>query len=180
MFGVLGFIIFFSLANFYLIIVVGVIVWARKKNKKIPWRAIITLLVFQAVGSSFLLPRYYHQFQNYMLLRTVTASEISSIQIGSAIWTTPQDIETITKSLNQVVWHETNHDVGGPFVTMTVTLHSGRVWQAYIGRYYERDGTILEFFHPLNDEGAYQNDGTAYVPGLMIILENMGYSLPFE
>jgi hypothetical protein len=180
MFGVFGFIIGFGFANFPLIIAIGNIALARKKKREIPWATVIQFLLFQVVVSYFLLPLYFHQFENYYFIRTITAREVISIQVDSTTWTEPQDIETVVNSLNQAVWHETNHDIGGPFVTMTMTLQSGKIWKAHVGRYYEKDGAIFEFFHPMNEQGAYWSDGTAYVPGLMTTFENMGYSLPIR
>lgn len=180
MFGWLAFILVFSVSNFALILAIGTIVYARQKKKNIPWLRIASYLVMQVVFSYITLPILYHQLENLLFIRTITAKEISSIQINSTAWTTPQDIEAIVDCLNQAEWYEKVRGIpNGSPVPITITFQSGKIWKARVRSHYEKDGAVLEFFYPLNEQGSsYLNYGTAYAPGLRIIFENIGYSLP--
>ena len=165
---------------FSLPLIFGLLRISTPQQRKEPWNwfiaggAFILWLVFVVL----LAPHYYGKIEAYWRLKTLSSAEVVKIEIDRTTWNTFNDIQGIVGRLNQAVWHETNHDGGGPFVKMTITLKSGDELAFRIGRYYGEAGAIIQFYREATGEDIILEYGDTYIPGLAGLLDQMDYPLP--
>jgi hypothetical protein len=124
--------------------------------------------------------RLYYKTANYLFLSTLRASDVANITVGESSWTQQTDLQGIVAALNRPIWHVTNHDIGGPYETLTITLHSGQVKIFRVGRHDDREGALIEFFRPFASGNGFWADGDTFIPVLPRLLESLGHTLPIK
>jgi hypothetical protein len=137
----------------------------------------IMLIGFGLVWAFLLGGLIVRKSANYMFLRTLDSKDVVSIKIGNINWESKSDIQRIIEILNQPVWHTTNHDIGGPFVDMTMTLRSGSTLDFRVGRYNDKGAVLIEQIL-INNSNSVVTSGNCLIPGLADVFENLHYSLP--
>lgn len=169
----------FTLFPLLLLLVLGVLDW-RKKRSAGPLLRLIPFALISVLWVPVLGIQLYYKTANYLFLNTLQASDVASITIGASGWNEQADIQNIVAALDHPVWHVTNHDVGGPYETMTIVLNSGQTKVFRVGRHDYKDGALIEFFRPHANGSGFWADGDTYIPELPAILENLGHSLPIR
>jgi hypothetical protein len=157
--------------------------WWRHKRLLTAIYGLTILAVFFVIAEPFVLFRYYRKLTGYLVLSGLEFDRVQSISVGSTTWSNTGDIQQVVAALHRSNWLLPSHSLGssGPQELLTVTLITGEVFRACVGRHFFGGGS-------LRDEGVIKyiwsgsdcetTDGLALVPELPALLEHMGHFLP--
>jgi hypothetical protein len=123
----------------------------------------------------FMLPHLISKCNNFIFLRTVQSSDVISIKIDNTNLTDNHDIKIVTDALNRSVWRMANHNIGGPFVDMTMMLRSGSIMVFRVGRYNDENAAVIDTVGVVNGS---ISSVESYMPKFPSELEKLKYSLP--
>ncbi len=168
MFGIQGMVLNFivTLMPFFFAIA-AYIYWRINPRSMSGSLRTIVLVILMLLAGSFLIKGFANKSMGYQSLRNLNTRNVVSVTIGGSTWRDPRDVGKIVALLNHPVWHAINHDPGGPFEVLHITVRTGETLDLEVGRYYEKDGAIVH--------GAAID---AYIPALPSTLESIGHMLP--
>ena len=177
MLGIFPFIFEIVTIIFFLILVIKLFFeWYYRPTNLYAISGLIFGLILIGVTALFFIGIFAPQFVNFLFLKTLDPKEVASIKIGNVSWESDDDIEKIVAVLNRPIWHIPNHDSGGPFVEMTITLHSGSTFVFNVGRYNDKDAVLIGQVLTVNR--SFQLIQYSYFAAFPTTLESVGYLLP--
>jgi hypothetical protein len=177
MLGILPFIFEIATVLFYLLLGLKLFsAWLKSPKNLHTITRLLGGLVITGAAIFFAHRIFIPQFTSYLFLKALNPNEVDSITINNVSFTDNSEIQRVTNSLNQAVWHIPNHDSGGPFVDMTVSLHSGSTLAFRIGRYNDKDAALVGQVFTRNSQIVLAQE--LYIPALPTTLESLNYSLP--
>jgi hypothetical protein len=109
-------------------------------------------------------------------LRSISASDVVNINLGSQVITDPGTIDRIVKALNGVQPHEPNHGAFGDKLDLTLKTKEGRSLSLQVAWSFDEPGAVLEFYSgdPYGTFAAHGEGLCAQLPGA---LETAGFQL---
>jgi hypothetical protein len=177
MYGAKAFLIFLGFLMVASVFLVGVFdLWKHRHRQKerlgvggIVLTAFLLLWVF-LISSGYIRKAHFH----YELWR-LSASDVTSIQIGRHDFEDQQTIEDLVGALCRNRWFEVNHGGWGDSVPMILRKHSGEAIIIDVALYFREPAAIIG---PANPQGLGYSGAQAFAPEVPRAQERHGVKLP--
>lgn len=178
MIGFWGFLEEFSFVFFPMLVLLAVIVAARRTsngNRGFSAKGIVVLIVLIALpmvtGWKFVQEVRWHLF-----FSSLASEDVESFSVGGQLVTDPDKKSVLVQSLRKTEWFSPHHDGWAAPVDFRVRLKSGREKNIRIATYLREPGVALDFGTPKGRGGLHA--GYAFSKSLPAALSQMGIGLP--
>lgn len=144
---------------------------SRRKRGSLALIALISIFLLIVVN------RFGHNALYLYELRSMSAAQVSAVEIGGESVTDPRAVSEIVSAFNEVTWFSYNHGGTAARVPVVVRFKSGAE-SRYTVRYYMREeGAVFEFSRDY-ENGAGISYGEAFGARVPKAFEAAGLPLP--
>ena len=144
---------------------------SRKSRKSLA--AIVFLSIFLLIAGN----RFAHNALYLYELRSMSAAQLSAVEVGGKSVTDPRALSEIVAAFNEVTWFSYNHGGTAAPVPVVVRFKSGAESRYSVSYYLREEGAVFEFKREFENGGSISH-GEAFGARVPKAFEDAGLPLP--